>query len=209
MVPATPQFTPEQLLPYVDELNACYDVDGDGKLGRVEMAQLLHGTMYGHACPTSLTNASVDTSLLLNSTSLNQLSKFFGGRKVSLQRLYASNGNQCNPSAWHTASDYKPNVLTVIKTAQGKYIGGYYSIPCSTDSGWTADSGSFIFSLTEDVNFKVTVGFESQSVSCNNNANTHLRFWKGTLQIYVSGTSQCTGGYAPNSSTYKNTLSYS
>ena len=37
---------------YVDELTACYDIDGDGILNRTEMTSMIAGQICDHECPT-------------------------------------------------------------------------------------------------------------------------------------------------------------
>jgi hypothetical protein len=93
---------------YVDELNECYDVNNDGLFNRTEMIDMLKGTLYGKPCPAKRhDNNTVDISTILNTTNINQLQNFFGGRRFQLTRLYASNGNQCNSATWHAAVDTK------------------------------------------------------------------------------------------------------
>ena len=57
---------------YVDELNECYDVNGDKLFNRTEMIDMLKGTLYGNPCPAKKNsgNSSFDYSNLLNQDNL-------------------------------------------------------------------------------------------------------------------------------------------
>ena len=80
---------PASLLTYVDEINACFDLDGNGSLDRTELAQFIHSTLYSNSttCLTRetlvstisspLSLSSVDASVLLTPTYLTQIERYF------------------------------------------------------------------------------------------------------------------------------------
>ena len=54
--------TPASLLTYVDEINACFDLDGNGSLDKTELAQFIHSTLYSNST-TCLTRETLVSTI--------------------------------------------------------------------------------------------------------------------------------------------------
>ena len=79
---------------YIDEINNCYDVDGDLSLNKSELAFMIEGKICGGECPPkgqpSLKVPDGGDTELLTAKHLFQLQSFFGNRSFHLEKLYSS-----------------------------------------------------------------------------------------------------------------------
>lgn len=182
-------FTPpsdEELGRYVQQLRECYDVNSDQLFNDAEMIGLLKGTLYGLPCPIKRGSSSCDRSDLLTQEHLLQLEGFFGNKTFKLTRLYASEGDKCDPKQFHSAVDTKAPLITVLKTVNGKLLGGYSSTawnPIDTypqhEVLYTVDPNAFLFSLTHNKQVK---GREDRA-----DRNVHIRTTDSGSGLYGFG----------------------
>ena len=115
-------------------------------------------------------------------------------KNITSELLFKTNGDGDSSTTFHSKCDGKGATITFIKTTSGKRIGGFSSIPWSTDSNYKTDNDAFLFSLDASQKFVQYKNF--------NNAVYHHSSYGPTFgnghDLYIAN------GCKSNSSSYCN-----
>jgi hypothetical protein len=99
-----------------------------------------------------------DTKLLNIEVDIQNLEKWFDGRKFVLERFYRATADGFSNANFRSKAHMKENVVIVVESEHGKKFGGYTShVILETNQGnsYFIDKISIIFSLTQQTKHKL------------------------------------------------------
>ncbi len=98
--------------------------------------------------------ASLDARLIKMESEWEVIESWFPGKKIKLDRLFRGSEDGFLSTAYHAKCDNQSPILNMIESEHGRRFGGYTSVKFDSSSKWFKDENAFIFSLTENKNFK-------------------------------------------------------
>ncbi len=103
-------------------------------------------------------------------------------RRIQSQLLYRASSDGFTPQAFHATCDKKGPTLTLIRSDKGKLFGGYTGLNWDSESGYLADAGAFLFSLS-----KMTYhGVKKKAQSTYNDIYSNIVFGVGPdISIHI------------------------
>ena len=99
-----------------------------------------------------------DTKLLNIKVDIQNLEKWFEGRKFELERFYRATIDGFNQAGFRSKAHMKDNVVIVVESEHGKKFGGYTShviLNTNNEDDYFLDTKSFIFSLSQKTKHKL------------------------------------------------------
>jgi hypothetical protein len=99
-----------------------------------------------------------DTKLLNIEVDIQNLEKWFDGRKFVLERFYRATADGFNQAGFRSKAHLKDNVVMVVESEHGKKFGGYTShviLETNQSDAYFLDKSSFVFSLTQQTKHKL------------------------------------------------------
>ncbi len=146
----------------------------------------------------SIQAASVDQSVLLTQSYLNQLESWLGQGPIGLTRIfYKQSGDGLNSNNFHSAVDGKGRTITVLRISNlsNQIVGGYNPISWDTHGHYhtAVNTSAFLFNLTNSaVFYKNTNNMNYETYNASNYGPT----FGGGHDLYVDSTLQSGYGYA-------------
>jgi hypothetical protein len=141
---------------YIDEMTFCYDLDGDGKLDRQEMKNMVRGQTGEKNCLAPFNK--LQSKIIVDEKQLKTLQNLLGlkDKVMRLDLLYRASRDTCKAQVFHSKVDGVAGTVTLVTSPSGQIFGGYLSI--ATDkkrSGYMRDGKAMLFSVTKNETYPV------------------------------------------------------
>ncbi|TNV79800.1 hypothetical protein FGO68_gene3196 [Halteria grandinella] len=102
-----------------------------------------------------------DSLIIDNYTKYNKINSFFAqaGRLLTqLHLLYRGSADTFAASAFHSKCDTQTNTLTIVKTTDGKIIGGFTTLSWDHTADVKSDTEAWLFNIEAPIIFKIKQG---------------------------------------------------
>lgn len=108
--------------------------------------------IFGHITLIPAYKLHIDSNIV-KEEDFDTILEWFPDKKYKFQLLYRASQDGYTAKAFHDKCDWQSNVISFIRSKNGKVFGGYSSIPWVKNSSNTyiASDNNFIFSLTNKV----------------------------------------------------------
>ena len=109
----------------------------------------------------------IDTKILNLGGDIQNLEKWFGGRKFVLERKYRASEDGHDPQEFRGKVHLLENFIIVAEAETGQKFGGYTTVPLDKDAwtGYHRDEKAFVFSLTHQTKHPLIPGKEDSAVN--------------------------------------------